>query len=93
MGYSWLVGESSLDDPGCCRGDLSKGMNVSHDIVPSLLLLCRSDSELLLVEILPSRKMIIRKQEIYLAHRGGLEDQGETHEISLHLLNGIVWNG
>ena len=41
-----------LDDSGSCRGDMSKGVNVSHHIMSTLLFLLGGDLELFRVEVL-----------------------------------------
>ena len=41
-----------LDDPSSCRGDVSKGVNVSHHVMSTFLLLHSSDLELFCVEVL-----------------------------------------
>ena len=71
-----------LDDPSSCRGDVSKGVNVSHHVMSTFLLLHSSDLELFCVEVLDE----------YTSIRSTSAERGKTYKVVLHLFDGLVWD-
>ena len=71
-----------LDDPSSRRGDVPKGVNVSHHVMSTFLLLHSSDLELFCIEVLKE----------YTSMKSTLEERGKAYEVVLHLFDGIVWD-